>query len=65
MKENTDFRIFYDIIGEIGRGDFFMVYKAVHKKSREERAIKLIDINKIKDNYKIEKFCEPTQEDMK
>ena len=52
MNERTkeDFRKFYDILDIIGHGGYGYVYKGIEKKTKEIRAIKVIDLRKIKDN---------------
>ena len=49
----------------IGEGGFGACYRAKIITTNEKRAIKIIDKNKIKDNYKKEYFEEPTDEQLK
>jgi serine/threonine protein kinase len=52
MNERTkeDFRKFYDILDIIGGGGYGYIYKGIEKKTKEKRAIKVIDLSKIKDD---------------
>ena len=65
MRQNKDFREYYEIIKIIGQGTYGSVYKAKLKNTNEYRAIKMIDINKIKAHYISEHFSEPSEEDLK
>ena len=65
MKENRDFRNYYRIIDKIGSGSLGEVYKVKHILSNEIRAIKIIDIQKIFDEFINENFREPSEEEMK
>ena len=52
MKEN--FRNFYEIIKKIGQGRFGTIYEVKDKKTKEKRAIKLIEKSEILSKYKKE-----------
>ena len=65
MRENKDFRDFYEIIDEIGKGAFSVIYKAYLKENKEKRAIKIIDINNYRELWMNEFFKIPTEEDIK
>ena len=65
MRENNDYRDYYDIGGKISDGFFGTVYEAKEKNTNEKRAIKIIEKNLIKKKYKNKFFNEPTSEDMK
>ena len=54
MRDNKDFRNFYEIREKIGQGGFSLIYKAYLKQNKEKRAIKIIDINKFREHYKCE-----------
>ena len=63
-----DFRKYYEIDeknDKLGEGGFGAVYRITHKKTRQKRAIKVIDKGKIKSNYKALHFSEPSDEDLK
>ena len=63
-----DFRKYYEIDvknDKLGEGGFGAVYRITHKKTRQKRAIKVIDKGKIRSNYKAEHFSEPSEEDLK
>ena len=62
MSQN--FRDYYDLGEKIGEGGFGVVYKAKVKGTNEQRAIKLVDKNTIKDNISKQSFREPTQKEL-
>ena len=64
MKQNKDFRKYYDILNKIGEG-FGDVYEAKIKKSNEKRVIKVIDKKQIKNYLKIIYLREPTPQEIK
>lgn len=43
-----DVRNYYDFVHEIGKGSFSVVYKAIHKETKEEYAIKIMKKKEIK-----------------
>ena len=64
-REEEDFRKYYEIIGkQIGRGGYAIVYKAKEKEKNEDRAIKVINKNDIREQYSSENLCDMTEEDM-
>ena len=65
MRENKDFRNFYEIDEKIGHGGFSVIYKAYLKENKEKRAIKIIEINKFREHYMNEFLKNPTEEDIK
>ena len=48
--KDDDYTKYYEINDEIGRGQYCKVFKGVNKKSKEVRAIKIIEIYNNKDN---------------
>ena len=48
--KDDDYTKYYEINNEIGRGQYCKVFKGVNKKSKEMRAIKIIEIYNNKDN---------------
>ena len=65
MRQNKDVRDFYQIESKIAQGGFSVIYKAYSKENKEERAIKLIDINIFREHYKRENYKNPTEEEIK
>ena len=66
MKDE-DFRSKYEFNPEkdkIGEGSFGTVYKAIKKDTKEQRAIKLIDIKRYKNIYQDINFKSPTDEEI-
>ena len=59
---NENYKDYYEIIKEIGRGSYGIVYKAKEKKSNELRAIKVINISQyikdLKDIYNEDRITE-------
>ena len=49
-RQSQDFRKYYDNLEGIGNGEFTIVYKGREKKTNELRAIKVIQLDKIKEN---------------
>ena len=50
--KNEDFRKYYEINkGRIGEGWLSVVYKAKNKKTNEKKAIKVLNINKLRYNF--------------
>ena len=56
MKESENYRLYYNVIEKLGEGTLASVYKVETKDSKEKRALKLIDINKIRTAYKKKYF---------
>ena len=65
MREEKDFREYYDIIKELGEGGFGIVYETKLKNTEELRAIKVINKSKIIDSFKNENLREPNEEEIK
>ena len=55
---NLDFKNQYDIIKTLGKGMYSKVYKAKKKDTNEFRAIKIIDLNEIREELKKENLKE-------
>ena len=62
--KNDDFRKYYDIIEKIGDGRNGSVYKVKNINTGEQRAIKIIDKNKIKFIIQKEYIREPTNDEI-
>jgi surface protein len=60
-----DFRNYYNIVEKIGAGGFGVVYKTIKKDTEEKRAIKIIDKQRIRDDYMNENFTPISEEEMK
>ena len=52
-RSTQDYKIYYDILEPKGSGGFGTVFKGKEKKTNELRAIKLIDLNKIRNNLSL------------
>jgi len=66
MRANENYEKYYNITkSEIGRGDFNIIYKAITKDSKEERAIKIIYKKGIKDILTEMYNNNPSDDDMK
>ena len=64
--KNEDFRKYYEIYkGILGEGWLGVVYKARNKETNEKRAIKVININKLKYNFKKCNLREANDNDIK
>ena len=64
MKESENYRLYYNVIEKLGEGTLASVYKVETKDSKEKRALKLLDINKIRTAYKKKYFKEANYEDL-
>ena len=64
IKED-DFREIYELGKKIGEEGYGVIYEAKIKKTGKYRAIKLFDINIIRDNFMKENFRMPTKEELK
>ena len=64
MTEKKDFRNCYNINQKIVEGKFGIIYEVETKDSKEKRAVKLIDKNKIRNAFKKKYFKEVTDEDL-
>ena len=53
-RSNKNYEDYYEIIKVIDRGGYGIVYKGREKESKELRAIKVINLNKIKENLSYE-----------
>ena len=65
MRNNENFRDYYELIKKIKEGTFGEIYEAKKKDNNEKRAIKIIDKNRIKSDFKNKNFRSPTEEDLK
>ena len=63
-RENTEFEN-YKIKNMIGKDDFGKVYKAEDKSTKEQRAIKFIEKETLKEIYRNQNLKEPTESDLK
>ena len=64
MIKNDEFRKYYDLDKKIGDGKYGSVYKARNKYTGEQRAIKIIDKNRIKFIIKKENIRDPTDDEI-
>ena len=66
MRANENYEKYYDMTErEIGRGDFSTIYKAITKDKKEERAIKIINKNLIKEKLTEKNINPPNDNEMK
>ena len=63
MSDNKDYKKYYEIGKNIGEGG--SVFEAIKKDTKEKRAIKIIDKNKIKNTFKNLSLKDPNSEFMK
>ena len=49
-RATQDYKIYYNVLEYKGSGGFSTVFKGKEKKTNELRAIKVIDLNKFRDN---------------
>ena len=63
--ESKNYKDLYILGNKLGEGGFGTAYKAVIKNSNKQRALKITDKNKIRENLKKSLFREPTDDDMK
>ena len=66
MKEKTeDYNNYYEIENEIGRGPRFgIISNAINKITKEEKAIKIIEKNRIKEYLRSKGIAQPTDKDI-
>ena len=64
MIKNDDFRKYYVIDKKIGDGKYGAVYKAKNNNTGEQKAIKIIDKNKIQFIIQKDKIGEPTEDEI-
>ena len=64
FKINHDYRKYYKIGEKLGEGGFGIIYKAIDKKTKEERAIKIMEKKTIKDRLQNILFKKPSNKDM-
>ena len=50
-RSKQDYKIYYDIIEEIGMGAYGCVYKGKEKQTNELRAIKVMNLDRIKEIF--------------
>ena len=67
MDESSkkDYKIYYDILDVIGSGGYGTVFKGKKKNINELRAIKVIDLNKIKESLLFKYELTEIKEQMK
>lgn len=66
MREKENHRKYYSYDEKkdwIGQGGFSSVYKAISKETNEKRALKVFDINKLREELEKENFSYPADED--
>ena len=66
MKEKTEvYNNYYEIENEIGRGPRFgIISNAINKITKEEKAIKIIEKNRIKEYLRSKGIAQPTDKDI-
>ena len=64
MKKNIDWRKDYEVGNKLGNGKFGEVYEATTKNSKEKRAVKVLNKQKVRDAYFKINNEEPTEEQM-
>ena len=64
MKKNIDWRNDYEVGNKLGKGKFGEVYEATTKNSKEKRAVKVLNKQKVRDAYFKINNEEPTEEQM-
>ena len=63
-RKNEDYHKYYEILEEIGKGYYGIVYKGIEKKTNELRAIKVIEFSRIKEKLIWENLMEDVEEVM-
>ena len=66
IRQRENVRNYYEIKEKIGQSRFAIIYKAIERENKnQERAIKIYDKNRIKNEFKRKKFRDATYEDLK
>ena len=63
--KNDDYKKYYDLGKRIGEGGFASVFKIINKDTNEKMALKIIDKERIRTEYRKEYFREMSDEEMK
>lgn len=65
IEKTEDYNNYYEIENEIGRGPRFgIIYNAINKKTKEEKAIKIIEKNRIIDFLRAKGIADPIKNDI-
>ena len=64
MIRKEDFKIYYEKGKLLGEGGFGSIYSGVHKESKKEKAIKIMDKNRVKEYLRSQGNTSPTERDM-
>ncbi len=65
IVKNEDYSKYYDKKEKLGKGGFASVFRVVKKNTKEEKAIKIIDKQRIRNDYLNDNFHSMSEEEMK